>query len=428
QNSLGNLIGFNGTQPIAGKVTVREIYGEALVPLVADVTGIKYLGLELGARLSNYSSVGDVETWKAGGEWAINDYLRIRGMYNKATRAPSVFELFRAGDQNFPGYADPCRNAGGVAALNGTAVAPASAGFNFCANWIGLDPLDAGTPATLGTVAASDTQVEAFLFGNSSLDPEESETYTIGAVVQAPTPFGDFSASVDYYNIEITDYIQFPTANVIIQRCVATLDLTSDECLKTPRIGTGQLGGVQIPIENTAGGGGIQTSGVDVAVTYSLVPEDIGLPIPGSLDVSALVSYLEEWHLDGGGVNGGDYTGIALGLGGIYPEWKSTVRTTYSYNDWQFSWQWERIGELDDYGLSTIYPTYYPALEAVNYHDFSIRWFATESIDATFVCENCFDKQPQDGSLSGYLAGPNVDASTYDVLGRYYRFSLRARF
>ena len=426
-NSRGNLVGFNGVQAVGGKTTVREVYAEALVPLVSDMTGIQYLGLELGGRLSNYSSVGDVETWKIGGEWAINDIVRLRAMYNVATRAPTVFELFRAGDQNFPGYGDPCENVGGVAALDGAVVAPASAGFNFCAEWLGLDPLDAGTPATLGAFAASDTQVEEFRFGNSNLDPEESETYTIGAVIQAPTPVGDFSLTVDYFNIEVTDFITIPNVNTVIARCVATLDVTSTECAATPRISSGQLAGVQNLLENTPGGG-IETSGIDVAAGYSVVPEDIGMPVPGSLDVSALVTYLEEYNYSEGAINGGDYTGVHTSIGnfGGFPEWKSNVRTTYSYNDWQFSWQWERIGEMDDYGYTAAYG--YPKLEAINYHDFSLRWFATENIDATVICENCFDKEPQGGTVSGYLSGANIDASTYDGIGRFYRFSLTSRF
>jgi outer membrane receptor protein involved in Fe transport len=408
-------------------VTVREVYAEALVPLVADAPFAKYIGLELGGRLSNYSSVGDIETWKIGGEWAIVDQFRLRAMYNKATRAPSVFELFRAGDQNFPSYGDPCKNVGGAAALNGTVVLPGSAEYNFCANWIGLDPIGdpVGTDAALSIFAASDTQVETFLFGNSNLEPEEGETITAGAVLQTETPFGDISASVDWYNIQIDGFITSPTANQLLARCTATLNLASPECLATPRISTGQLGGLLAPNENT---GTIETEGVDIAVAYNLVPEDVGLPIPGSLDVNALVSHLETWDQEGGGINGGAYAGIHTGFGGAFPEWKSTVRTTYSYNDWQFSWQWERIGEMDDYGYTALYPAYYPAVEAVNYHDFSVRWFATENVDATFVCENCFDEEPQNGTVSGYVAGLNVDGSTYDVLGRFYRFSLRARF
>ena len=55
------------------------------------------------------------DLWKAGGEWAPTRWLRFRGIYNVATRAPSVFELFQAGDQGFPAYSDPCKLAANAA-------------------------------------------------------------------------------------------------------------------------------------------------------------------------------------------------------------------------------------------------------------------------------------------------------------------------
>ena len=410
-NSQGNIIGFNAVFPSGGKVTVREFYGEALVPLISGVQGIQYLGLELGGRYSNYSSVGDVETYKVGGEWQVVDALRFRAMYNKATRAPSVFELFQAGDQNFPAYTDPC-NAGGGAL------------FNFCADWLGLDPI--ADAATINAFAQSDGQVETFLFGTPTLDSEESETITAGVVIAPPIPFGDLQFSVDYYDITVDGFITSPSANTVISRCVATLNLASSACLATPRLPSGQLGGLLAPNENTTGG--IKTSGYDFATALSVDFADAGIPLPGTLDVNALVTYLEKFDLSGGFINGGEYAGFHTGLGGAFPEWKSSVRATWSFNDWQFSWQWERIGEMDDYGYTALYPAYYPALAAIDYHDLSIRWFATESLDASFVCENCFDKQPQVGTVSGYVSGPNIDASTYDPLGRYYRVGLRKRF
>ena len=413
--SLGDIIGFSAVYPTAGSVDVHEVYAEALVPLVSDAPFAEYIGLELGGRISNYSSVGQIETYKIGGEWQFNDALRFRTMYNVATRAPSVFELFQSGDQNFPLYGDPCEG-------DGTdPVAPVGSDvYNFCAAWLGFDPASPAAEATLINFQQTDSQVQTFEFGNPNLDPEESETVTVGFVWQQETGFGNFRASVDYYKIEITDYIDVPSANAIIGRCFDTLDLTSPECLATPRIPSGQLGGLITPIENTTGDG-ISTSGIDLAFGWN---NEVG---PGTLDVSLLANFLEEYIQDGGDINGGDYTGVHIGVpGGAFPELRTNLRTTYSYNDWQFSWQWEHIGEMDDYGYTALYG--YPAVDAINYHDFSVRWFMTENIDLTVVCENCTDQEPQDGTVSGYGAGLDVDGSIYDQLGRYFRVGMRARF
>jgi len=426
-SSTGDLIGFNGVQAIGGSASVTELFGEAVVPLVADVPLIQYLGLELGARFADYSSSGEVETYKAGGEWQINDAFRLRGMWNVATRAPSVFQLFRAGDQNFPGYTDPCRNATGAtatpatgqSALNGVATAPGSPGWMFCAAWLGLSTAPAqqvegsATDDVLDVFFQSDSQVEAFLFGNPNLAVEESETITLGAVFSHDTPWGDIQAAVDYYDITVTDPIGFPATNTVIQRCVATLNVASPQCLATPRISSGQLGGIQNRLENNTGE--LHTEGVDVQIGYS---NDL---FGGELSVNALLSFLEEYS-----VAGTDYAGVAYGFGLVFPEFKSSVRTSYRYNDWQFSWQWTHISELDDYFYSSLYG--YPYIDAIDYHDFTVRWFATDNVEFTVTCENCLDQEPQADTIQGSAAGLGVDTSLYDILGRYWRVGVRARF
>jgi hypothetical protein len=335
--------------------------------------------------------------------------------------------LFRAGDQNFPGYTDPCRNdtgaGGGQAALNGTPVAIGSPEWNFCAGWLGLSTAVIDQPATDATLDSfwqSDSQVEAFLFGNPNLAVEDSETITYGIVFTEQLPFGDIQAAVDYYDITVQDPIGFPTTNQIIQRCVTTLNLASPECLASPRIGSGQLGGVVNILENLPGE--IHTEGVDVQIGYST--ELFG----GDLSVNALLSFLDEYS-----ISGTDYTGVAYGLGVVFPEFKSSLRTTYRHNDWQFSWQWTHISELDDYFYSsryagTPYAANYPFIDAIDYHDFSVRWFATDNVDFTVTCENCMDQSPQADTIHGSAAGLGVDTSLYDILGRYWRFGVRARF
>ncbi|HYC75420.1 TonB-dependent receptor plug domain-containing protein, partial [Brevundimonas sp.] len=81
----GNIFGFNAIQDIEGAIQVSELYAEVSVPLIKDTTFFHYLGLEGGYRVSDYSSVGQVETFKIGGEWAPVEWLRFRAVYNEAT-------------------------------------------------------------------------------------------------------------------------------------------------------------------------------------------------------------------------------------------------------------------------------------------------------------------------------------------------------
>src|SRR5690606_15030837 len=86
--------GAFGSGSIDQEVSVREAYGEMLIPLVRDWRFIRYLELELGARRSEYTTGQDVDTYKLLGSWEPARWLRIRGGYNRAERAPNMSELY----------------------------------------------------------------------------------------------------------------------------------------------------------------------------------------------------------------------------------------------------------------------------------------------------------------------------------------------
>lgn len=415
--SRNDLIGFLGINPASGSVDVREGYAEAVIPILADYEMAQYLGIEAGFRYSKYSSVGGVRSFKVGGEWQPVDDIRFRVMYQEATRAPNVFELFQAGDENAPSFpnGDPC---------NGAQVAGDTIS-RICAWQLGLatnNPPNGADQATVDAFTQSDRQISALRFGNPDLFEESSETLTIGAVI-TPTsllPWGDLSVSVDWYDIEVSDYVGYRGIGTIVNGCFASATLAaaqaSADCALIARQPSGDLL-VSNPQENVSN---VKTTGIDVQAVYSFAFEEFGVSeIPGDFQISALVTYLDSYEFDGA-----EYKGITYGLSLTYPEWKNTVRVTYSLNDWQVSWKWERLSEMNDYGYSAYG---YPYVEAKNYHDVSARWFFSDNVELTGNINNLFDEQPQ-GTVAGYASGPNVDASNYDVLGRYYRLGVRLKF
>ncbi|MFN3911853.1 TonB-dependent receptor domain-containing protein, partial [Hyphomonas sp.] len=179
----GEIAGFNAVQDINGQVDVYEAYGEVSVPILSDLPFAKELSVDAGYRVSDYSTVGSVDSYKVGARYAPVDWMRFRAVYNKAVRAPSALESFQAGDQGFPAYTDPCR---------GTRTAANAALLAFCtAN----GSINAGfvPGATASTFAATNSQVQAFSFGNPSLGSEEGETITAGVVLEPDfVPVGEF--------------------------------------------------------------------------------------------------------------------------------------------------------------------------------------------------------------------------------------------
>jgi len=107
--SSGDLAGQGGpTESASGAYDVKELFAELRVPLVEDAPIIKSLNLDLGYRFAHYSSAGDNSTYNITGDWAINDDIRLRGGFNRAVRAPDVFELFTPQHIGDDGASDGC--------------------------------------------------------------------------------------------------------------------------------------------------------------------------------------------------------------------------------------------------------------------------------------------------------------------------------
>lgn len=66
EQRTGNIYGFNAIQDQEGQIDVYELYTEFAVPLISEAPFAHYLGLEAGYRRSNYSTIGDVDTYKIG--------------------------------------------------------------------------------------------------------------------------------------------------------------------------------------------------------------------------------------------------------------------------------------------------------------------------------------------------------------------------
>src|SRR5690606_31096812 len=66
-----NAIGVFPTSNSFGEFDVNEVYGELLVPLARGVPGVEHFNLELGGRISDFSTVGKLETYKTLVDWAI---------------------------------------------------------------------------------------------------------------------------------------------------------------------------------------------------------------------------------------------------------------------------------------------------------------------------------------------------------------------
>ncbi|MCX7359943.1 MAG: TonB-dependent receptor [Alphaproteobacteria bacterium] len=404
----GNIFGFNAIQDQEGQVDVYELYTEVAVPLITEAPFAHYLGLEGGFRRSNYSTAGNVDTFKIGAEWAPTEWLRFRAIYNEATRAPSVFELFQAGDQGFPSYVDPCRDATGPLSSGPSNGVPDQNEDASTTNNINVGLCTAGGVVYPG-FTANNSQVQAFAFGNPNLAPETAESATYGLVFQPDWfPIGDFRATVDWYDIEISDVIASRSAQFFLNDCYQNSNAAScARIVRTPA--TGQVFSVNTTRANQ---GLYSTDGVDIQLEWS-VP--IG---PGELTINELYSITN--NISFGGSNNAGSSNAAVG-GGL-PDYKSVLSATYNVGDWTLFGRWTYVPEMDDgtFGTAYINPD-------ASYFDAAVRWNVTDNFTVTANIDNLMDEYPPQ-TVSGQPRQANTDVQTYRTLGRSFAVSGRYRF
>lgn len=402
--TTGDIIGFNAQESIAGAYDVYEMYGEVQVPLITGETLFENLSLTGGYRKSDYSTgAGITETWKYGGEWSPFAWLTFRAVENHAVRSPSAFELFRAGDQNFPSYVDPCDK--DTFTANNAA----------CTAWFA----QFGAAFVPGAFDQANAQVQAFLFGNPNLSPEIADTLTYGVVFNPEWwPVGRFGVSVDRYEIELDSQIGQRSIATIMNGCRDAIIANGNvfpvgnefcDVVTRDAVTGGQVGSIDQSLQNFTG---VSTySGVDVNLRWSWdMEEDIG--IPGTFGIASLYTWTDE--SDGA-------VGLYVGsIGGVIAEHKAATSFTYDVGDLSLLLRWTYLDAVEDavFGLGTIVPSY-------NMYDVGGSYQLTSDVSLSFGVDNILDEQPPiwDGGVG---AGQfNTDGSTYEQLGRQYRFGLR---
>jgi len=410
----GDILGFNAAQPVNGKFDVKEVFVELGVPLLADLPAVNSLSLDTGVRYSDYSSIGKVASYKAGLDWSPVSALHVRGMYQRAVRAPSVFELFQAGDQGFPQIADPCASR----LANGRTQTVSADTAAFCKATWGIDS---------ATYAQGNAQVESFFYGNPTLGEETSDTYTFG-IAMSPEAIPGLQLSVDYYDIRVKGYVNAleggPTG--IVLNCYASGDINSKACfsdqLIQPLVYRDAVGDLKtrVPIGNLSA---LESSGVDASIAYPIpLPFATG-PFGQSLDVQLLVTWLGKWKLDDV-----DYAGTigAYNIDGAFPKYKGNVRFGYRVGPVSLSYNLQYIDAMDNQGnIPAFEDGGYVGVKSTIYQDLSAQWSINDMLELNLGVRNLADVQPR---FFDVPIDQNTDPSTYDTLGRFYFGSLRAKF
>lgn len=257
---------------LAGRATnqsysVKEFYGELQIPLIKDAAWMKSASANVASRFSDYSNFGSTTNSKASLTLRPTRDFLVRGTFAQGFRAPTISDYAGGGSQSFDTYLDPCDTRFGAAASNPAVAASCLA-----------SGVPAGFRQTLqsgAAIAASNggqTTVPFFTgVGNANLQPETAITRTFG-LVMSPSAIPRFSASVDWFDIDVSNRIAGLTANYILDQCLRLN--VQDFCNRFTRDSSGKINSLTRGNTNL---GELQTSGYDVAMSYQLAPTAAGV-------------------------------------------------------------------------------------------------------------------------------------------------------
>ena len=404
--AAGDLVGFNSAPASGGSVDVTEFYAEALIPILSGRVGAERLEVELAARVSDYSTIGSVETFKAAGSWAITDKFRFRGGANLAIRAPGIGELFAPQGENFPGAIDPCSAEG----------APDAATVAICAA-TGVPANVIGTPA----INSPAGQVRSLVGGNPDLIEEEATTLTFGFVANI---LPSLTVSVDYFDIEIDDFVAAfgGTAANVLGICFDPTDpaggVGSDFCNVIDRLPGGQIDSVTLSAQNVAQ----QTlAGFDIAASYGT---QLG---SGNFSVRYLGTITEEREFTA--FDGAEPFDCAGRFGDALcdeplPEYRHRITVGWAGEKISGQLLWRHIGSSEDDNDDVVF--FVEDLDSENYIDVSGEYRFNDNFSLNFGVDNLFDQQPP--ILGGNAEQSNTFPATFDVFGRTYYAKFNARF
>lgn len=423
----GEVMGTGAPTPDrSGSFDLQEAYAEVIVPLISNVPGVYSLSLEGGYRHTQFSASGgadeDYGSYKYGLEWAPIESLRFRGMFQRATRAPGINELFAplvTGLDNLS--VDPC---GGGAVNRADANTPGTLA-NLCR--------ETGVPlASIGSLQQpSAGQVNVLGGGNPQLRPELADTQTLGLVW---TPTNDFAVTLDYWKIEMEDVISSPSVDDIIAGCYSTElnpGLTFNEtCELVGRSPiTGTFNGTSSPgiFQALTNQGRLTRTGVDLGARYALGLEDWGR-LTFSLDATRVTR--NRFQATPVSVDR-DCLGYYSVSCSPNSKLRSALRTTWNIEDFTASLAWRYSSSMEVEPASGTWFEAYRNIPSFSYFDLSFAYDAPFNAQINLSVNNLTDKRPPIvGNTIGATAenSGNTFPTYYDAIGRFITLGVTFRF
>ncbi|NDV62135.1 TonB-dependent receptor [Puniceicoccales bacterium CK1056] len=291
-NESGQITSGSEGSSVFGDRDIKSLYGELSIPV------FELAEVQLAARYEDYSDFGDTTKPKIGAKLTPIDGLLLRVAYGESFRAPDLPFLYSSGSVSFTSQFlnDPLR------------------------------PQD------------SPTQIKTIGGGNAGLQPEETDSYYAGVVLD----MGKFidvldglSLEVDYWRFKQTDVISRLSATQIVAGSGDPFwDAFITRLPPDPGETVGVIQSVSTQWQNLEAQ---DTDGFDIAVQYVLNTDDMG-----EFRFKVEATYVNSFEYT-------DSNGDTFEFAGTWtqPEWRTNATIAWRRGDWAASLFIDYVGEYD---------------------------------------------------------------------------------
>jgi len=350
--------------PMRGHFTVKEMFGEILLPIAKDRPGLQDFSINAAARVSDYSTTGAIWSWKVGLTNEFFQGFRGRAALSRDIRSANLNELYTTSTTGWSNVLDPMTNQTVYALSNGG--------------------------------------------GNPNLVPETANTLTAG-ITWSPQSVQGLDLSIDYFDIDIKDVITTVGLQDTLNRCAAG---SSAMCARIERDANGEIVRIISTYTNLSQ---YKTDGIDIEIAWRGQTRLFG--IPGRLHARTLGTFVHSLTTDDG-VRQLEYVasqGYAFGLG--IPKWRAI--SSLAFDSARFSanvraryisaGRYDRNQNIINGAIGSY--VYYDIGGSVKFSDGAVELYTT--------VHNLTNKQAPIASTF---------SPTYDVLGRYTSVGVRVNF
>lgn len=386
--------------PYSGQYVIDEGYLETVVPLAEGTSWAKSLEFDAAGRVTEYSTFGMIKTWKLGLNYTpaelggVLNGFRFRGTFSNDAREPTLVDYYSA---------------------------PVSSN-----NTVSNPFFNNQTVAYFGSAE-----------GNPNLKPEVALTYGLGLVFQ-PDYLPGFSASFDYYNINIKQAITSYSAQQTLNLC---FEGQAAACANVTTVGTAANGLPILRIRTSPlNFASEKATGFDIAASYQTPLDALQEGWLGDLTLGANITHAISDLQNSGAPGVASIDIVGMNATAAPPRWKYQFNVQYKLepvtlgltvrgvSEGVYDSNWITCTTGCPVSTANNITTDMNYLPSAWYFDLNSKIDISSSIEAFFNVKNVFNVDPP-----VYYPGPGGNAwqtipaprFNYDVLGRVYRMGVR---